>query len=1256
MFATWIRRFFNRKKTPVVTNRRRPSYTLQMERLEDRLTPTGGIWSTGASMLQPQSGVGGAMNGELYVAGGSIGSGSTTAVEAYNPATSSWASEASDLVSRAAAGGAVINGELYVAGGWINSDSNSSTNQLDAYNPATNQWTQQAPATISRGATAVAAIGTNLYVTGGRASYNVSADYNTLEIYNSLTNTWTTGAPIPVPSEGATAAVLNGEMYVIGGWVRTGPSSAYLANLVQAYDPQSNSWTMEAAMPTALAGAAVVPLNGELYVIGGEANVNGTAVNTVEVYDPLANTWSTGPAMPTAVTGAVGGVINNRIYVAGGNNSSQYPSTLQIFTPQASQTITFTPPVSPISFAPNETATLNATGGASGNPVVFTIDPTSTGAGNIPSGGNVLNVTGAGTFVLDANQAGNGSYSDAPQVQETLVVTPASQTITFNPLTPVDYSTGETVPLSSASASSDLPVSYTVLFGPGSVSGNTLAVTGAGTILIEATQTGNADYAAATPVFQTLTVNPASQTISMSAPGSVTYGTAPIPLSSLAASSTSGLPIAYSVASGPGLISGQYLYVTGAGAVSIDADQPGNSDYLPASTVEQSLVVNPAPLAVTATNVSKTYGQADPTLTFAYTGLVNGDTANFTGALSDSAGSSNAGTYVGAISLGSLAATGNYTITSFAAGTLTINPAPLTVTATYQSKLYDGNSATDPVLTFTYAGLVNGDAAASFTGALSRASGEDVGTYAITQSTLAASGNYTIGTFVPGAFTITPASQAIDFAPLQPVAYSPGITVQLSASASSGLPVSFLVSGPASINGTTLTINEAGAIVVQATQAGNANYNAAAPVEQILVVSKASDAITFGPIPAVGMGTGPITLNATGGGSISPVVYSVLYGPGTISGDQLTPTALGSVLVEATQAGDAKYRSAMPAFQTVQVEYGQTINFTQPTSPIAFTTAPIALSAAASSRLPITFSLVSGPGTISGNKLTVTGIGRIVVEADQAGNTIYGPARPVQRTIVVNPAPQAISFTQPASPIAFTTRPTTLSAIASSGLLVKFSVATGPGTISNNQLTINGVGSIVIDANQSGNADYNAAPQVSRTLVVVKANQTISFAALAPVTYGVAPITLGATASSGLPVSYKVISGPGTVNGTALTVSGAGAILLEATQAGNAEYNAATAVFQYLTVNKATLTVSANNATWTAGQPGQQLAGFTISGLVNGDTQSSLFGMEAALVSCPTVNDNDPLAATYTILVTQGTLKAPANYKLVFQNGTLKVQ
>ena len=88
-----------------------------------------------------------------------------------------------------------------------------------------------------------------------------------------------------------------------------------------------------------------------------------------------------------------------------------------------------------------------------------------------------------------------------------------------------------------------------------------------------------------------------------------------------------------------------------------------------------------------------------------------------------------------------------------------------------------------------------------------------------------------------------------------------------------------------------------------------------------------------------------------------------------------------------------------------------------------------------------------------------------------------------------------------------------------------------------------------------------------------KTNQTVTFNPIPTHTYGDAPFTLSATASSGLPVTFTIASGPATVSGSTLTIAGAGTVIVDATQAGNANYNPAIAE-QSFTVNPKALTVS----------------------------------------------------------------------------------
>nr|WP_249139283.1 MBG domain-containing protein [Bradyrhizobium japonicum] len=160
-----------------------------------------------------------------------------------------------------------------------------------------------------------------------------------------------------------------------------------------------------------------------------------------------------------------------------------------------------------------------------------------------------------------------------------------------------------------------------------------------------------------------------------------------------------------------------------------------------------SLGITPRAITVTANAQSKTYGDADPTLTYGLTSgnLVSGDSLG--GVLSRASGE-NVGTY--GITQGTLTAGNNYALT-YAGANLGITPRAITITANAQSKIY-GDA--DPTLTYgvTSGNLVSGD---SLSGVLSRASGENVGSYGITQGTLAAGSNYAL-TYAGANLGITP--------------------------------------------------------------------------------------------------------------------------------------------------------------------------------------------------------------------------------------------------------------------------------------------------------------------------------------------------------------------------------------------------------------------------------------------------------------------------------------------------------------------
>ena len=176
-----------------------------------------------------------------------------------------------------------------------------------------------------------------------------------------------------------------------------------------------------------------------------------------------------------------------------------------------------------------------------------------------------------------------------------------------------------------------------------------------------------------------------------------------------------------------------------------------------------ALSVTPAALSVMANPLSRTYGSANPTLTYDATGLVNGDTLS--GSLATAAtNGSNVGTY--AITQGTLAASSNYDLT-FTGALLTVNPAPLTVTYTADpfSRTY-GSANPTFTGTQTATGLVNGDTLAGVTtGTASYSStataASNVGAYAVTGSGLSANSSNYIFTFAQAdgnatALSVTP--------------------------------------------------------------------------------------------------------------------------------------------------------------------------------------------------------------------------------------------------------------------------------------------------------------------------------------------------------------------------------------------------------------------------------------------------------------------------------------------------------------------
>jgi len=138
---------------------------------------------------------------------------------------------------------------------------------------------------------------------------------------------WQTLAPMPSMRQEVSTAVLNGKVYVIAGFFTNGNSS----NLVEVYDPASNTWSSAAPLPIQTNHNAAVTLGGRIYAFGGTSN-------RTFLYNPDMNQWTELASMnfQHGNTPAVA-VIDNKIYVAGGDGPGASEREVEVYNPATNQ-------------------------------------------------------------------------------------------------------------------------------------------------------------------------------------------------------------------------------------------------------------------------------------------------------------------------------------------------------------------------------------------------------------------------------------------------------------------------------------------------------------------------------------------------------------------------------------------------------------------------------------------------------------------------------------------------------------------------------------------------------------------------------------------------------------------------------------------------------------------------------------------------------------------------------------------------------
>ncbi|MDE0468583.1 MAG: hypothetical protein OYL97_16150 [Candidatus Poribacteria bacterium] len=189
-------------------------------------------------------------------------------------------------------------------------------------------WEQVTELPISRFGNAAAAVDGRIYIIGGydrqKNLGGRAPALSIVDVYDTQTNTWHTVANMPTPRVDVRTAVFSNEIYVFGGYDRKGPRGTRRnKKTVEMYDTRTDAWVKKRDMPSFRIYFTTVVVDGKIYVIGGkvEGPFNPKSINLVEIYDPLTNTWEKRADMPTAraLTDAV--VVDDKVYVLGGQKT-----------------------------------------------------------------------------------------------------------------------------------------------------------------------------------------------------------------------------------------------------------------------------------------------------------------------------------------------------------------------------------------------------------------------------------------------------------------------------------------------------------------------------------------------------------------------------------------------------------------------------------------------------------------------------------------------------------------------------------------------------------------------------------------------------------------------------------------------------------------------------------------------------------------------------------------------------------------------
>ncbi len=796
--------------------------------------------------------------------------------------------------------------------------------------------------------------------------------------------------------------------------------------------------------------------------------------------------------------------------------------------------------VAPYTITPPTTPSIGAFTYTSSNSAVATIE------------GNIITIVGVGSSTITATQANSVNYTSAT-ITTSLVVIKANPIIS-DFVVPEKTVGNPTFILTTPTTNSDGIFTYTSS-NPliATISGNRVRIIGPGTAIITATQSSTANFNSGT-ITASFLVNSVNTLLSIYEIPVKTFGDIPFKVQS---SSNSSGAISYSSSdTSVATIAGDIVTIVGAGTATITASQEATSAYV-AVTASTTLQVNQITTMLGNFSVPlKLFGNEPFSVT--------APTTNSNGTFSYSSSDTSVATVSGS------------TITIVGAGTATIT-ATQASTQNYSSATMNAmlqvNQAPPILSNFTIPAKIFGDAPFTLVAPTSNSNGlisytssnatianivgnlvtiYETGTVTIT-AIQASTTNFLSG-LITASLVISKAQATLGTFTVPPKNFGNPAFKLIPPSSNSLTPFSYTSSNTdvATINRDIVTLIGVGTTTITATQPTGTNYLSATTSADLLV-SLGAPTITGFSVPTKTVVDEPFTLVAPTSNSDGAFTYSLSDNDEAIlNGNVLTITGnAGSTTVTATQASTATFGSGTIT-ATFQVNKLTTImsNFSVATK--TFGDAPFTLVApTTNSNGTITYtSSDTSVATIAGSTITIVGAGTTTITATQSTTSTYSSAT-ISAPFVVNKQTTILSNFLPLTKIlgdsAFSLIPPTTN---SNGTITYTSSDPAVATIEGNTVTIVGLGTTSITAEQASNQNYTsrlikASLQVT-LLNTVLSDFTIPTKYISDISFGLTPPTSNRNDPFTYTSSNTLVA---TIAGNVVNIVGVGTAMITAFQA-----------------------------------------------------------------------------------------------------------